>query len=213
MRPSEVTDRLPRNSPVASLAAAVLTTALVDLQAGAPCTIRTACGRCRQEYHYCAQDAYRWLTDTPFYWLCRHLGWDWREIMETVLTTAAAAQLAPLVTLVPALAWRIACVLEGEAGVLGAKGMWYVGDTMLSRLEDGQTWDEVLVAYHGYQAPPSEVAMRLAERMLSDPWKPSGRRFAYSEEDRIRMGWRPGSVAYGRDGWMLHFSRDWPGSR
>ncbi len=164
------------------------------------------------EWHRCAPDALAWFTSTDFLELCVVLDWPWRKVMETVLTEAQiTTSLFPWLALTPALVWRIACTLEGEAGVLGAKGMWYVGDTMLSRHARGDSWEEVLAVYYGYQEPPGETAMRLAERMVADPWAPSGRIYAYSEQDRAKMGWRRGDLVYGKGDWILHFTHDWPG--
>lgn len=208
----------------------VLSRALMDLQAGAPCTLgigmrgfwpsaSTVCSVSVDssgspvECHCCAPDAFAWLTSLEFHRLCQKLDWPWRRVVETVLAEAAqTAQLFPWVALAPALVWRVACVLEGEAGVLGPEGMWYVGDTMLSRRALGQSWETVLSAYYAYQEPPSEGAMTLAEQMLTHPWEASGRQFAYSEQDRQRQGWRAGEIVYRRGNWILHLATVWPGA-
>jgi len=169
--------------------------AFLDLEAGMPCTmglrgLAKYWRRCHEElywgdkhlpeWHYCAQDALAWLTSTDFYRVCESLEWPWRDLMEQVLLEAqTTTAIFPWLVLTPAMVWRIACVLQGEAGVLGAKGMWYVGDTMLSRRARGDSWEEVLSAYYGYEEPPGETAMQVADKMLYDPWEPSGRVFAY----------------------------------
>lgn len=213
--------------------------AFADLEVGTPCTLdvhglypaprvcfRSASVNNGEEHpysqlhdeiaecHRCAPDAFAWLTSAEFFNLCTILDWPWERAMETVLGEAQETViLFPWLTLTPALVWRVACILQGEASVLGYKGMWYVADTMLSRRQRGDSWEEILPAYYGWQEPPGEAAMRIADTMVSNPWSPSGRVYAYSEADREKMGWRRGDFVYGKGDWLLHFSADWPGNQ
>lgn len=189
--------------------------ALDDLERGKPCSFGLEIAlrdneRCRcdggSELHYCAEDAFAWLTSHRFFELCTEFGWDWGKYMGQVwLQAQATIEMFPFLILVPAMAWRIASILEGEAGVLGYRGMHMVADSMLSRRALGQGWEEVLSAYYA-SAKPSTAAMEITETMLSHPWKPSGMIFVYSEDDRIRMGWPRGRDVYGRNGFMVHQS-------
>lgn len=212
-----------RNFALAGIAGAFL-----DLETGAPCTLGLGIKtywphlpvycveeKCEApgERHRCAQDALAWLTSADFLLLCHTLDWPWQETAGAVITEATKTmKLFPWLVLIPAMVWRLACVLEGEAGVLGTRGMYYVADTMLARREGGDSWEAVLAAYYGNQCPPSEGAMQMAARMLADPWQSNGRRYVYSETDRVNMGWRKGDFIYGKEDYLLHFSREWPGA-
>ena len=124
---------------------------------------------------------------------------------------AETAAAFPWIPLIPALVWRIATTLEGEAGGMGTTGMWYVGDTMLGRIARGDSWDDALAQYYATSRVPSEEAMVLANTMLRQPWKPSGRVFCYSEDDRVNQGWSRGDLVYSVNGQTLHMRQEWPG--
>lgn len=199
---------------------AVVSQAIFDLEAGMPCTYQ-ACNvvsgayTCDNDAHVCAISAYEFLTSTVAMDYCDVLKLDYCVAMKKVEEARATVErVFPWLLLSASLIYRIACTLEGEAGAMGHQGMWYVADTMLSRMDTGQyqDWDAVLTGYSAYKCPPSEDAMQIARRMLVAPWQSSGRIYAYSEQDRARMGWKTGDIVYSRNGLTLHLRTIWPGS-
>ncbi len=197
----------------------------MDLESGRPCNFGTHrasendAHRCsisltNEEFHSCAQDAYAYLTSMTFIGHCDLLDWNWETYMEPIIAMASNnTTIFPFIALTPALVWRIACILQGEAGGMGYKGMYLVADTMLGHRAKGESWDATLGHYYAYKAPPSREAMQLAERTLTRPWKSSGRLYAYSEEDRIRQGWPKGSFIYSINGFTLHTSESIGGNK
>jgi hypothetical protein len=77
----------------------------------------------------------------------------------------------------------------------------------------GQPWTTVLDAYYG-RATPNSGALATAYALLLCPscWADGGHYYAYSEQDRRRMGWRLGDLRLCDDNYCINLSKEWPGS-
>ena len=104
----------------------------------------------------------------------------------------------------------VAMTPEGEAGVLGAPGMYLVADSMLARLESPDhpdNWEGVLEAYYG-SAPPSPSALAIAAQAVWAPWRSRGMPFCVSREDAARLGLRVDQWYCQPEG-CLGLAREW----
>jgi hypothetical protein len=104
----------------------------------------------------------------------------------------------------------VAMALEGEAGVLGAPGMYLVADSMLARLESPEhpdEWEGVLDAYYA-SAPPSSSALAIAARAVTSPWESRGMPYCVSREDAARLGLRVDEW-YCQQDTCLGLAREW----
>jgi len=107
----------------------------------------------------------------------------------------------------------LAITLQGEAGILGTKGMYQVADTILARLASPDypnTLENVLEVYYA-RAEPSEEAIGLAACAILSPWTPGPFFYAYGDGDVSRFGWRQGDEVLCGHGFCLHLAREWPG--
>lgn len=114
-----------------------------------------------------------------------------------------------------ALMLAVAITLSGECGPIGPRCEMAVARTMANRLADPAfpaTVDGVLSAYYG-KAVPTESAIGFAALVVYAPERVAdgGARYAYSNEDRLTMGWRFGDEVICGAGLCVHLTSDWPG--
>ena len=106
-------------------------------------------------------------------------------------------------------------VLAGECGPLAFDCELAVAGTMSNRLADDR-WPAdlggVLTAYYG-RGEPSATALALAYILVSAPEMLADRAhyYAYSDQDRARMGWPAGDETVCGHGLCVHLSERWMG--
>lgn len=106
-----------------------------------------------------------------------------------------------------ALVLAVAMALQGEAGAMGADGMYVVADSMLARHEAGAAWPDVLPAYYG-SAEPTSTALALAYAAVTAPWPSAGMPYCLSETDVARLGLRVDRW-HCNSGGCLGLAREW----
>ena len=109
-----------------------------------------------------------------------------------------------------ALVLAVAMALEGEAGVMGAPGMYLVADSMLARVESPDhpdAWSDVLAGYYA-SAPPSADALVLAYAAVTMPWPSLGMPYCVSAADVARLGLRVDRW-HCDAGYCLGLAREW----
>lgn len=114
-----------------------------------------------------------------------------------------------------ALLLAVAVTLSGECGPLGLDCEVACARTMANRMADDR-WlsdlESVLEGYYG-KAAPSATSLALAYVLVTQPEAlADGRTFyAYSDMDRLTMGWRKGDDVVCGAGLCLHVTATWPG--
>lgn len=114
-----------------------------------------------------------------------------------------------------ALLLAAAVVLSGECSFLGLDCELAVAHTISNRMADDR-WpsdlEGVLEGYYG-KAAPSATSLALAYVLVAQPEAlADGRAFyAYSDMDRLAMGWRKGDDVVCGAGLCLHVTATWPG--
>lgn len=114
-----------------------------------------------------------------------------------------------------ALILTVALILTGECGPVGNGCEFAVARTIANRIGApgfGATLSETLTAYYGHADEPSAEALRVARLLWMSDLSDGKYYFAYSDQDRRRMGWRKGDAVICGSGLCLNLSATWPGS-
>jgi hypothetical protein len=101
----------------------------------------------------------------------------------------------------------LACIMAGEAGVMGATAQLAVAHVALNRHAGGL--DLTLGAgFHGW-GEPTTTTKRLAETALTEADFTSGCLYALSKQDRYKLGFPAGDIVFVRGPWELHLYKTW----
>lgn len=109
----------------------------------------------------------------------------------------------------------VAIVIAGECGPISGGCEIEMARTMANRLESPDfpsTIEEVLEAYYG-RGDVTAASLGAAMRLLSRPESLTDGKyyFAYSNSDRVNMGWREGDEVICGASLCVNFSERWPG--
>ena len=114
----------------------------------------------------------------------------------------------------------LAAVMAGEAGILGDDAMLGVGHGIMNRVVSPYFPDTVMEVlfqpgqWNGWE-DPTEHHRSLAKAVLRRDHDPTGGMlYAYSEQDRQRLGFPEGDKVYGTGRvFRVHLYKEYPGDR